>query len=114
MNGNPTYTIYRGLATYDTNQIRREDNPNLDIYLQRIEQFRLHDIIEIVSGTKAHRLGTVIGLTTKKVKVLLEDGEITTVFPKNTRLIDSFHHLPPGVVIPDILAYNPYVRNRSN
>ena len=110
---NLTYNTYRGLAIFDSDQIRREDNPHLSIYLQRIEQFRLYDIIEIVTGTKAQSLGTVIGHTTKKLKVLLEDGEITTVLPKNTRLIDTFHNLPPGVIIPNNLAYN-HSRNCLN
>ena len=106
MADNPTYNTYRGLAIFDSDQIRREDNPHLSIFLQRIEQFRLFDILEIVKGSKAHSLGTVIGHTRKKLKVLLEDGEITTVLPKNTRLIDTFHNLPPGVIIPNTLAYN--------
>ena len=102
----PPYDTYRGLATFNSDQIRREDNPHISIFLQRIEQFRLFDILEIVKGSKSHSLGTVIGHTRKKLKVLLDDGEITTVYPKNTRLIDTFHNLPPGVIIPNTSVYN--------
>ena len=106
MTSNSEHNTFRGLAVYDINLIRREDDPYLSIYFQNIHQFRVYDIIEIVSGIKSQSLGTVIGHTIKKIKVLLEDGEVTTVLPRNTRLINSFHNLPPGVIIPNTLAYN--------
>lgn len=103
---NLTINTYRGLAAYDYSFIRRQDNSDLSIYLKSIHQFRLHDIIEIISGVKSQKLGTVIGNTRKKIKVVLEDGEVTTVLPKDLRLIHTRHQLPPGVIIPDNLAYN--------
>jgi len=106
INEDPPYNTYRGLATFFSDQIRRQDNPHVSTFLQRIDQFRFFDIIEIVKGAKSHCLGTVIGHTRKKLKVLLDDGAITTVYPKNTRLIDPLHNLPPGVIIPNTLAYN--------
>ena len=106
MTNNIDHNIYRGLAVFDINLIRSEDDPHLSIYLQNINQFGVYDIIEIVSGIKAQSLGTVIGHTIKKLKVLLEDGEVTTVFPRNTGLLNFVNHLPPGVIIPNTLAYN--------
>ena len=106
MTNNIDHNIYRGLAVFDINLIRSEDDPHLSIYLQNINQFGVYDIIEIVSGIKAQSLGTVIGHTIKKLKVLLEDGEVTTVFPRNTRLLNLPPDLPPGVIIPNTLAYN--------
>ena len=106
INEDTPYNTYRGLATFFSDQIRRQDNPHVSTFLQRIEQFRFFDIIEIVKGSKSPCLGTVIGHTRKKLKVLLDDGGITTVYPKNTRLMDPLHNLPPGVIIPPTLAYN--------
>ena len=106
MTNNTVYNTYRGLAVFDTNLIRREDDQNLSIYLQNINQFGVNDIIEIVAGPKAQNLGTVIGKTIKKLKVLLEDGDVTTVLPRNTRLLNLPSDLPPGVIIPNTLAYN--------
>ena len=53
MTNNSEHNTFRGLVVYDINLIRRVDDPYLSIYFQNIHQFRVHDIIEIVSGIKS-------------------------------------------------------------
>ena len=108
MYSTPTYEAYRGFVSYETSLFERVDDPNIFNSYTNIESFYLHDFIRIISGPKANSLGTIVGRTEKKLKILLSDGDLTTILPKKIVVIGINSDLRPGVVIPGDLSYRAY------
>ena len=108
MYSTPTYTAHRGLVSYETSFIEREDDPTIFHSYNNIEAFYLHDFIRVISGPKAKSIGTIIGRTETKLKILLSDGDLTTILPTKIVVLGVNQDLHIGVIIPEDLAYRAY------
>ena len=108
MYSTPTYEAYRGFVSYETSLFERVDDPNIFTSYTNIESFYLHDFIRIISGPKSKSLGTVVGRTDTKLKLLLSDGDLITILPTKIVVIGINQDLRPGVIIPEDLAYRAY------
>ena len=108
MYSTPTYAAYRGFVSYEVSFINRNDDPTIFNAYSDIESFYLHDFIRIISGPKSKSLGTVVGRTDTKLKLLLSDGDLITILPTKIVVIGINQVLRPGVIIPEDLAYRAY------
>ena len=108
MYSTPTYTAYRGFVSYETSFIERIDDPTIFHSYDNIESFFLHDFIRVISGSKTKSIGTIVGRTETKLKILLSDGDLTTILPTKIVVIGINLDLHICVIIPNDLAYRAY------
>lgn len=108
MHTTPTYAAYREFVSYETSFIEQEDNPTVFNSYTNVELFYLHDFIWIISGPKSNSIGTIVGQREMKLKIILSNGNLTTILPTNIIVIRINQDLHPGVIIPEDLADRVY------